>query len=272
MNKRILVVDDEEFILGAVCKALRKDNFQITTTQSAREALKILDEQTFDVIITDLMMPEMDGMELLQHIRNLNARGQTIMITGFPTIQTALQMKRLGAFEYLTKPFTRQELRSVVARAIRRGALEDLAQRPPPAHGESSPVYYIPDHAWARIEGKGSAVIGMAWAFASTVGEIEHIRLPEPGDLLDQGKTCAAVLATDGVEHALHTPLSGRVLEVNPGVVADCGLAGRDPEGRGWFLSLDPFDLERERQFLSGPGEAAGPGHLSEGGEEGDTP
>ena len=120
MDKHILVVDDDEVVLGAVCKALRPDKYAIDTAQSADEALKLLLESSYRVVITDLMMPGMDGLELLQRIHDMGAKSESIMITGYPTIQTALRAKRLGAFEYVTKPFTRQELRSVVVRGLRR--------------------------------------------------------------------------------------------------------------------------------------------------------
>src|SRR3989337_3575900 len=143
MDKDILVVDDDKVVLGAVCKALRPDNYAIDTAQSADEALKLLSESSYRLVITDLMMPGMDGLELLQRIRDLGAKSETIMITGYPTIQTALRAKRLGAFEYVTKPFTRQELRSVVVRGLRRVG-EELPEPGPVVTGTGQPVYSLP--------------------------------------------------------------------------------------------------------------------------------
>jgi DNA-binding response OmpR family regulator len=245
MDKHILVVDDDEVVLGAVCKALRPDHYAIDTAKSADEALKLLSGSSYRVVITDLMMPGMDGLELLQRIRDMGAKSETIMITGYPTIQTALRAKRLGAFEYVTKPFTRQELRSVVVRGLRRGGGEPPAPGPA-ATGSAQPIYYIPEHSWARVEPDGNVVIGMVRAFASAVGQVEEIRFPQLDSLLEQGRVCGVVRAADSVEHTIHSPLTGRVIEINPSVRKDPNLAGRDPEGDGWLLRLVPQDLDRE--------------------------
>jgi CheY-like chemotaxis protein len=245
MDRHILVVDDDEVVLGAVCKALRTDPYEIDTAQSADEALKRLSESSYRVVITDLMMPGMDGLELLQRIREMGAKSETIMITGYPTIQTALRAKRLGAFEYVTKPFTRQELRSVVVRGMRRGG-EGPPAPGPAGTGSARPVYSIPEHSWARVEPDGNVRIGMVRAFASAVGQVEELRLPRLDALLEQGRVCGVVRAADSVEHTLHSPLTGRVIEINPSVLQDAKLAGRDPEGAGWLFRLLPQNLDRE--------------------------
>src|SRR4030066_364286 len=194
MDKHILVVDDDEVVRGAVCKGLRPDNYAIDTAQSADEALKLLSESSYRLVITDLMMPGMDGLELLQRIHDMGAKSETIMITGYPTIQTALRAKRLGAFEYVTKPFTRQELRGVGG-------------------------------------GRG--------------GQVEESRFPRLDSLLEQGRVCGVVRAADSVEHTIHSPLTGRVMEINPAVLQDAKLAGRDPEGSGWLFRLEPGNPAR---------------------------
>lgn len=250
MGKRILVVDDETVILGAVSKALRKTDYLVDTVQSAEEALKRLAEASYDVVLTDLMMPGINGLGLMQRMREAGAKAQTIMITGYPTIKTALRAKQLGAFEYVTKPFTRQELLSVVVRALRRGAPEQLPAKKstPPASLET--VYYLPDHAWAKMEPDRTARIGMAPGFASTVGEVVDLELPGEDALVEQGRICVVVRAEDGVEHYLHAPLSGRVVEVNSLVQKEPELSVREPLGDGWLLRLEPQDLDREIENL----------------------
>ncbi len=250
MDKRILAVDDEEIVLDSVRKALRKDDYHIDTVQCADDALKLLESSPYDLVITDLMMPGTDGLELLDRIRGMGSRAQTIMVTGYPTIETALRAKRLGAFEYITKPFTRQELRSVVVRAVRRGSGEQQPSGSAASSGSSKSVYYIPDHSWVGMEPDGMVRVGMARVFASTVGRVTGLELPGTGDLLEQGRVFAVIRAADGVEHSLHAPVSGRVVEVNREVAEDAGLAGRDSEGAGWLLRLEPQNPDREIQNL----------------------
>src|SRR3990172_1183010 len=146
MDKHILVVDDDEVVLGAVCKALRPDHYAIDTAQSADEALKLLSESSYGLVITDLMMPGMDGLELLRRIQDMGAKSETIMITGYPTIQTALRAKRLGAFEYVTKPFTRHELRNFLVPGFKRVG-GGLPARGPAGTGSAQPGYSLPHHS-----------------------------------------------------------------------------------------------------------------------------
>ena len=250
MEARILVVDDEPVILLSVQKALKPDSYWIDTAQSAEEALQLLSAASYDIVITDLMMPGMDGLGLLDHLRTLGRDPLTIMITGYPTIQTAFKAKRLGAFEYVTKPFTRQELRSVVVRALRQREHQRSPHDGPAASRPAGKVYTFPGHAWARLEPDGTARVGMDREFADSLGPVADLRLPGVTDSLQQGRTFVVILATDGVEHMLHAPLSGAVVEINPAVVGDAPLAGRDPEGAGWLVRLRPLDPERELENL----------------------
>jgi DNA-binding response OmpR family regulator len=251
MGEHVLVIDDERVVLDAIRKALRQSDLEIDTAQSAAAALELLTTSSYKLVITDLMIPGMDGLQLLRHIRDMGVKTAAIMITGYPSIQTALYAKRLGAFEYVTKPFTRQELYSVVIRAIRAGAVAapQVEGAPPPEAGE--PVYYLPAHSWAKIGPDGTVRLGMAQAYALTVGEIARLQLPAKGDQVEQGRVCAVVQATDGVDHSIHSPLSSTVLEVNAIVLENPSLASRDPEHVGWLLRLKPQNLDAEIPNLS---------------------
>jgi CheY-like chemotaxis protein len=251
MGERVLVIDDEKVVLDAIRRILRQSDLQIDTAQSPAAALELLTASSYKLVITDLMMPGMDGLQLLRHLRDIGVNTAAIMITGYPSIQTALYAKRLGAFEYVTKPFTRQELRSVVIRAIRAGALGGPEAEPAPLSDGSAPVFYLPAHSWAKIEPDGTVRVGMARTFALTVGEIARLQLPGRGNLVEQGRECALVQAADGVDHSVHSPLSGTVLEVNAEVLASPSLASRDPEHLGWLLRLMPKHLDAELPNLS---------------------
>jgi DNA-binding response OmpR family regulator len=245
MGKRILVVDDEVVVLGAVSKALRKTDCAIDTAESADAALRLVAERSYDVVITDLMMPDTGGLGLMSALRNMGSSAEMIVITGYPSVGSALRAKQLGAFEYVTKPFTRQEMLSVVVRALRKSAERGFGP-PPPTPESSQKVYLIPGHSWARLEPDRTVRMGMARVLAFTVGEAVDLELPGEGDLIEQGRMCVVVRAEDGVEHYINAPLSGRVLEVNGRLEEDAELALRDPEGDGWFLRLEPRDLEKE--------------------------
>lgn len=249
MGKRILVVDDEVVVLGAVSKAIKNTDCAIDTAESAEEALELMAGRSYHVVITDLMMPGTDGLGLMKAMRDRGFQAETVVITGYPSVESALRAKQLGAFDYVTKPFTRQEILSVVVRALRKGKDEVLGPVfDAPESVEN--VYLIIDHSWARLEPDRTVRVGMAHAFAVAVGEIVDLELPAEDAFVEQGRMCVVLRAEDGVEHYLNAPLSGRILEVNRVLEEDAELALRDPEGDGWLLRLEPKNLEPELRNL----------------------
>jgi CheY-like chemotaxis protein/glycine cleavage system H lipoate-binding protein len=253
---RILVVDDEEVILLSVCKVLKKDDYAIDTVLSAAEALDRLASVPYDVVITDLMMPGMTGLELLDKIAETKHRARAVMITGYATMKTAMQAMQKGAFDYVAKPFTKDELRSVVARAARSvpgaapvapGAAEAAATDGPLAPGR---VFTLRNHSWARIDADGKVTIGMAPTLLASAGSLLSIEVPAVGDVVEQGKACARLTAQDAQVHVVWCPLSGRVTEVNAALRSDPRLAKEDPLGRGWLARLDPLNLDQEIEIL----------------------
>jgi len=116
----ILVIDDEQVVLDSVRKHLRDDGYAIHTVLSAEEGLTLLDRDPIgiDIVLTDLMMPHIDGLELIKSVKARFPNMPVILITGYATINTALQAKQLGAFGYIAKPFSKAELKTVVHEAV----------------------------------------------------------------------------------------------------------------------------------------------------------
>ncbi len=123
MKGRILCVDDEDIVIRSCRRVLADDEFEVDAVQSGVEALKQIEERTFDVVILDIMMPKMDGIEVLQRVKESHPDLEVIMITGLSQVETAVKSMKLGAFDYLTKPFDPDELKLVVERALERRRL-----------------------------------------------------------------------------------------------------------------------------------------------------
>ena len=117
-KKRILVVDDEETVCRSIRKALQREDYEIDAALSGEEALKMEAEKKYDVIIVDLMMPGLNGMDLLKSLKAASPAVQVVMITGYPTMKNTLQALQIGAFDFLPKPFLPYDLRNLVARAL----------------------------------------------------------------------------------------------------------------------------------------------------------
>jgi DNA-binding NtrC family response regulator len=122
-GRRILLVDDEADTLDACTQILRKEGYHIETASSAQEAVRLLRTKTFDLTITDLKMPHVDGLELLKAVKRIDPEMVVVIITGYATVETAVASMKEGAYDYIPKPFAPDELRLVVQNALERQAL-----------------------------------------------------------------------------------------------------------------------------------------------------
>ena len=123
MSARILVVDDEEIVIRSCLRILGDRDYVVEAVQDGLEALRKIEENQYDVIILDIMMPKIDGLEVLQRVKETHPDIDVIMITGLSQIDTAVRAMKLGAFDYLPKPFDPDELKLVVHRALERRQL-----------------------------------------------------------------------------------------------------------------------------------------------------
>jgi DNA-binding NtrC family response regulator len=123
MRKRILIADDEEIVIRSCVRILSEEKYQIDTVSDGLEAIEQIAESEYDMLILDIMMPKMTGMEVLQRVKETHPDVDVIMITGLNEIETAVQAMKLGAFDYLPKPFDPEELELVVERAFERRQL-----------------------------------------------------------------------------------------------------------------------------------------------------
>jgi DNA-binding NtrC family response regulator len=120
---RILVVDDEMIVCESCKRILEEDGYEVETALGGMEAFEKMKQNPFDIVITDLKMPGIDGMEVLRTFRREYPDAIIIMITGFSTVETAVEAMKLGAFDYISKPFTPDEVSIVVKKAIEQKSL-----------------------------------------------------------------------------------------------------------------------------------------------------
>jgi two-component system phosphate regulon sensor histidine kinase PhoR len=114
---QVLVVDDELNIREGSQRILSRVGFEVLKASTGMEALELLEKQTIPIILLDLKMPGMDGMEVLKRIRQLDETILVIVITGFATVETAIEAMKQGAYDFIPKPFEPEQLRIVVNRA-----------------------------------------------------------------------------------------------------------------------------------------------------------
>src|SRR5258708_15095059 len=114
----ILVVDDEGAIRYSIGKALQRVGYHVTEAASGEEALQLMSDQEFEVVLTDIRMPGLSGVELLAKIKDKAPDSIVILMTGYASLGTAVESLRLGAHDYLIKPSSNQDIRQSVARGL----------------------------------------------------------------------------------------------------------------------------------------------------------
>jgi len=115
---RILVVDDEDIVRASCSRTLSPEGYEVRLAKNGVEGLKMASEERFDLVLTDLKMPDMDGIEVLRIIKEKWPETAVIIVTGYQTVDTAVKAIKLGAYDYIEKPFTPDALISAVAEAM----------------------------------------------------------------------------------------------------------------------------------------------------------
>jgi putative nucleotidyltransferase with HDIG domain len=125
MEDRILIVDDEELICRLLAQRLTSEGYACVTANNGREALSHFYKDTFSLIISDIRMPEMDGIELLKRVKDLNPNMMVIMVTAYPELDMAVEAMRLGAYDFIIKPADLDLILLSVRKALEKRRLEE---------------------------------------------------------------------------------------------------------------------------------------------------
>jgi len=121
---RVLVVDDEELLVRSCARILEHEGFEVRTVSRGRDALELAARYRPEIVLTDLMLPDLDGLEILRELRRLDPEVLVIMITGFATVESSVAAIKAGAYDYIPKPFTATQLQILVGRAARQIKLQ----------------------------------------------------------------------------------------------------------------------------------------------------
>ncbi len=122
---RILLIDDDPVILDVITEILGTNGYEVVTASGGESGVKKLENNHYDLILTDLVMPDVDGMEVLEHVEAKSPKTMCIILTGYGTIKGSVDAVKRGAFDYITKPITSEELLVVVEKALKFKKLEE---------------------------------------------------------------------------------------------------------------------------------------------------
>ena len=132
MSAKILIIDDEPKIAGILQRVLSREGYDVEITHDSEHGVGLMKTATFDVILSDLKMPRMDGIEVLKHARTLQRNADFIMMTAFGTIETAVSAMKLGAFDYIIKPFPMDDLKNMLKRLLETKSIKEEEREPEP--------------------------------------------------------------------------------------------------------------------------------------------
>lgn len=261
---RILAVDDEEIILDSFRKILVLAGYSVDTVETGPEALGLIKKNEYDFVFTDLKMPDMDGLEVTKAVKHLRPDIDVIMITGYATIESAVDAMKYGALDYVQKPFTEDELVDFVNRSlVRRQDKIERQKRPKvhlvtPSSGEEKSehvfnvpagLFVSPEHMWVGIEMDGTTRIGLDDFAHKVVGQIDEIILPKKGQNIKKGEPVFSLKQNSRILR-FPAPVSGKVTQVNDELVEKIELLKVKPYELGWLCCVEATNLTRDLRDL----------------------
>lgn len=261
---RILAVDDEEIILDSFRKILVLAGYSIDTVETGPEALGLIRRNDYDFVFTDLKMPGMDGVEVTKAVKHLRPDVDVVVITGYASIETAVETVKFGATDYVEKPFTEDELLKFVKTALirRQDRLEKQMKhnirliRPGTSESASryelnvpAGVFVSTQHAWARIEMNGTVRIGLDDLIRKLFGKIDRVELPHTGQKVEKGNPLFSLKYGD-YSLKIPSPLSGTVTLINEEHADHPEWLSVKPFELSWMCGIEPSNLAGELPSL----------------------
>lgn len=261
---RILAVDDEEIILNSFRKILVLAGYYIDTVESGKEALGLIKKNDYDFVFTDLKMPEMDGVEVTKAVKHLRPDIDVIVITGFATIETAVEIMKYGAMDYIQKPFTEDELIDFVNKSLIKRQDKIERQMKPSVRlvtsstkeSDSKHEFNVPagifvgqNHTWVNIEMNGTARIGIDDFVRKIIGKIDEVILPNVDQKIKKGDLLFSIKYNSNTIK-ITSPISGRVNLLNTEHAEHPEWIVVKPYELSWMCCIEPTNLSDELHAL----------------------
>ncbi|NWF90598.1 MAG: response regulator [Ignavibacteriaceae bacterium] len=262
---KILCVDDEEVILSSFRKILVLDGYSVDTVETGQEALGLIQKHHYDFVFTDLKMPLMDGVEVTKSVKHLRPDIDVIIITGYASVETAVETMKYGAMDYVQKPFTEDELLAFVKKTLIKRQDKIQKQLKPKVHithvpasgdfikGEFSipgGVFISKNHTWASINQEGIAKVGLDDFAKKLIGGIDSVELPNLGMNVKAGQPLFTVKQGNR-SVTFNSPVTGKVSQVNTILKDNLAALEVTPYEKNWVCALDTENIDSEIKNLS---------------------
>jgi FixJ family two-component response regulator/glycine cleavage system H lipoate-binding protein len=254
----ILVIDDEQVIIDAVIKICALDNYKVEFALNVKSALEKISKNYYPIIICDIMMPDGDGFQIIDELNKKNIDSAVIIMTGYSTVENAVNSLYKGSIDFIPKPFTVDELLSSVNRATNYQKIKSR-QKHLSLVKNSDELLYVTCPAkylrlgyssWMFQETEGSVLIGVCDLFIKTIDLILEIEFQHVEDEIAQGINCASIKCSNDRVHKILSPVSGRIVEINEYIKDNPNFIEKDPYFKGWIYRIIPANIDYERKFL----------------------
>lgn len=250
---RVLVLDDDPVVTLSCKRILGAEGYDITTADRGETALNKLAKEEYDLLISDIRLPDINGMTVLKEARVVRPNTDVVIITGYPTLEDAKESIKLGAFEYIEKPFTPNFMLNVANKVfdkrgwiLRQAYIDEFRDYIVPLRDRQNPVIFYKDGIWARPVREGLWEIGCDLRYEMVGGEMLYVDFLRDIDVVKAGEPFARLLTGSGKIRELNSPMTAEIRELN-GKANDviCSFL-KEHTSEGWLIRLATvFPLER---------------------------
>ena len=257
----LLVVEDEPVVLAAIRKIIESENLSMDEALNGEIALSKLKRNTYGLIISDLMLPRISGLDLIQIIKEDHPCVPLVVITGYATLEKALQSFKMGSFDFIPKPFDTEVFLGIVRRGLNFSRLKKNMEPgqgafihfPDASNRETSAgsCYCMGCHAWIKFEENGTVLMGVGETFPDMIEDLDHMEILASNEELIQGKCCAQFISKNGLINMLWAPMSGKIEATNPALEKDIQLINTAPYDQGWIFRFVPSNFKEEVDYLT---------------------
>lgn len=261
---RILCVDDEAVILDGFRKILVLDGYSIDTVEKGQEALGLIQTHHYDFLFTDLKMPEMDGLEVTKSVKHLRPDIDVVIITGYATVETAVECMKYGAMDYVQKPFTEDELLEFVKTLLIKREDKIQKQLKPKVHithlasteSMKADEFSIPGgvfisngHCWASMQQDGTVNVGIDDFARKLIGKIDDFEFPNLGMKIKKGQPLFSIKQGQKTIR-FNSPVSGMVKRINGFLKDEIDALNVTPYDSNWICVIDADNIDNEIKDL----------------------
>ena len=261
---RILCVDDEPVILDSFRKILVIDGYSVDTVERGNEAIRLIRTNHYDFVYVDLKMPEMDGVEVTKTVKHVRPDIDVIIITGYASVETAVETMKFGALDYVEKPFTEDELleftknclikrkdriKKELGPIVHIAQISDFENRDIDKFSIPGGVFISEGHCWLSLNEDGTAKIGVDDFAKKMIGRIDDIDKPNLGRKITRGEALFS-LKQGNRTVPFFAPVSGKILKINSHLLDNLDLLEISCYDKSWICIIDTDDIDAEVKDL----------------------